>query len=286
MAVADKYSIDMPICSEGVIIMKLAYPICSQDYKGPVMGFTDTYDSVFPKLKSYGYDGIELLIRDPDAVDTVLLEEKLNEYGLKIAGIGTNPMQKADHLFLMSPDKAVRAEARKRCSGIIDLCEKYGAVALIGKYRGMIDETEEGCTWDFLAKLTHSICEEARAKEVKICLEPQNKSNINNLITINDALEWIEKSGESNLGILADIYHMEITEQSIPDSIVKAADKVGFIHMSDSDRKIPGQGKIDIKSVVDAFKQINYSGYMSFEIDQIPDAETAAKECAVCIKAM
>lgn len=266
--------------------MKLAYPICSQDFTGTVMGFNDTYSKVFPYIRKLGYEGIELLIRDPAAVDTALLDEKLAEYDLKVAGIGTNPMQKADNLFLLSADEAVRAEARKRFSGILSLCERYNAVSLVGKYRGMVDDSQPGCTWDDLMKLTHSMCEEAAARNITVCLEPQNKSNINNLITIEDALDWINKSGEANLKILADIYHMEMTEQSIPDSIVKAGDKIGFIHMSDSDRKVPGLGRVDIKAVVESFKKIGYQGYMSFEIDQLPDAESAARGCCECIRAL
>ena len=264
--------------------MKLAYPICSQDYTGSVMGFSDTYDNVFPLLKEYGYEGIELLIRDPAAVDTEALDKALDTYKLKIAGIGTNPMQKADKLFLLSDDYEIRREARVRCSGLIDLCKRYGANALIGKYRGMINPDIPGCTWDDLMEITHSICREAADKKVKVNLEPQNSANINNLTSIGYALTWIQLCNEGNLGILADIYHMDATEQDICSSMKTAGSKINFIHMSDSERKVPGQGNIDIKSVVRCLSDIGYNGYMSFEINQYPDSITAARECADYIK--
>ena len=264
--------------------MKFAYPVTSQDYRGELMGFSDDYEKVFPYLKKCGYDGIELLIRNPYEVDTFLLDKMLNKYELKLAAIGTAPMQKADKLFLLSENEEVRTEALNRCLKMIELCSCYGAVALIGKYRGTVNEELKGCKRADLLTILHTICEQADELNVNILIEPQNKASINNINTIDDALNCIKEIKEKNIGMLADTYHMDITEESITESIKRAGNKIGFIHMSDSERKIPGEGGIDIHSVMTCLKQIGYEGYVSFEINQKPDSATAARICLEQIK--
>lgn len=264
--------------------MKLVYPMSSDDYRGSLMAFSDDYDKAFPVLQENGFDGIELLVRDPDAVDIDKLDKFLAEYGLCIAAVGTSPMQKSDKLFLLSDDAKIRKEARKRCSGLIKLCAKYDVPLLIGKYRGDIDATKSGCTLEDLMHVLDDICAEAAKSGVKVLIEPQNASNINNINTFDDALLLISELKKDNLGILADIYHMDITEDSICESIKKAAGHIGFVHMSDSGRKVPGSGEIDIKAVMNCLDQSGYDGSISFEINQIPDSIAAACGCAEAIK--
>lgn len=71
------------------------------------------------------------------------------------------------------------------------------------------------------------ICREAESLNVKILLEPQNFASINNINTIEDGLEWIQRLGHGGLGLLADFYHMGITENSIAESLMKAGNHIG-----------------------------------------------------------
>lgn len=262
--------------------MKLAYPVTSPEVRGKVKAFTKAYEYVFPLLHDWGYEGVELLVRDPDQVDRQYLSRCLEKWDLKLAAVGTSPMQIMDKLFLMHPKEAARREARRRCSGLLRLCRDFGAPALMGKYRGQISG-EPGCGWEDLAECMESVCREAGRLGVAVLLEPQNASNINNLNTIDEALSWIgerERAGCAGLGILADIYHMGITEKSIPESICRAIGKIGFIHMADSGRKIPGDGQLPVGEVMETLRKEGYEGYISLEIGQFPSCEEAAKRSA------
>ena len=64
------------------------------------------------------------------------------------------------------------------------------------------------------------------------------------------------------------------------DSLRHAAEYIGFIHMSDSDRKVPGDGTLPIADVVMTLEEIQYSGYISLEINQIPDPVSASERSA------
>lgn len=257
--------------------MKYAYPVTTPECSKPVMAYMTGYETVFSKLHSLGYGGVELLLRDPGMVRTDELDEALEKNQLQIAAIGTSPMQVEEKLFLLHPDADNRREARRRCSGLLGLCSRYHAPALIGKYRGQVLD-DPHCTRRDLETVIRDICDEAAALDVEVLLEPQNASNINNLNTIEESLAWIQKIGYGRLGLLADIYHMGITEENILDSLKKALPKLGLIHMADSDRKIPGMGALPIRKIMEFLREQEYGRFISMEIKQLPCSGIAAGE--------
>ncbi len=268
--------------------MKLAYPVAEPAYKGKVKAYTGGYEAAFSSLQRQGYQGIELLIANPDTVQKEVLREELERFGLNLAVIGTSPMQIGEKLFLLHTDPENRREARRRMSGLIRLCAEFEVPAVIGKYRGQIADAP-GCREADLEAVLKDVCAEAASCGVPVLIEPQNASNINNINTIQDGLDWIRRIGYEKMGLLADIYHMGITEASIVDSLRHAAGHIGFIHMSDSERKVPGDGTLPIVDVVKTLEEMGYSGYISLEIDQVPDPENVSARSAdyliSCVKA-
>lgn len=263
--------------------MKFAYPVTTPECGGKVRAMMTGYDQAFAFLKACGYDGVELLIRSPDEVDCGLLDESLAKWGLKAAAFGTSPMQLQDGLFLLHPEPENRKEARRRFGGLVRLCARYRVPALMGKYRGMVRDAD-GCRREDLLSMLRDICGEAAEHGVRVLLEPQNASNINNFNTIGETADYIRRSGIENLGILADVYHMGITEAVMTESLRKAGELVDFVHMSDSGRNLPGRGSLPVREVLDTLRAMEYPGYVSLETDQEPDAETAAAQSITFMK--
>ena len=124
--------------------IRLAYPVAEPAYAGKVKAFTGEYAPAFAWLRQQGYAGVELLIASPDTVDASQLEKELARANLELAVIGTSPMQIGEKLFLLHPDEANRKEARRRMSGLLQLCDKFRVPAVIGKYRGQLAD-RDGC---------------------------------------------------------------------------------------------------------------------------------------------
>jgi len=265
--------------------IKLAYPVTTPDCRGNIKALMEGYETSFFWMKEHGYDGVELLIRDADAVDVAYLDRCLKQWDLQIAAIGTSPMQIEDKLFLLHPDTDNRREALRRCDSFLKLCGYFKVPALMGKYRGQIMDNEPYCSWKYLGEIMEVIGEKAKKLGVNVLIEPQNATNINNLNTIEETLAWIADRSCDNLGILADIYHMGITETSIETSLKKAGNRVGFIHMSDSERAVPGDGNLPVLSVLSVLSDMNYQGYVSLEINQNPDSRTACARAAEYLSA-
>lgn len=154
--------------------MKLAYPVVSPESGGRVKACYGPYEDIFPKLKEMGYEGIELLVQDPERVDTALLDQALEKWELSLAAIGTSPMQSEEKLFLIHPDKACSGEAKERCHSLLKLCARYQVPALIGKYRGQVMD-EEGCREKDLEAALAQVCREAKALGVEVLLGPHDQ---------------------------------------------------------------------------------------------------------------
>ena len=287
---------------------KYAYPVIQENVSADIMGWpaVPDYETVFGKLKEMGYEGIELQARDFSAVDAGRLRGALEKYGLQLAAVGTSPMQKLDGLFLLHEDSAVRAEAEKQAFLQLALCAEFGAAACIGKFRGSVSE-KPGCTWEDLAAVLHRSGAEAARLGVTVALEAQNPASMNHLNTIAEMMEWLRTLAEPQIHLHADTFHMSVTEDDVPASLRTAGalnhissagtldhsgsagtldhgGETAFIHISDTKRLVPGKGELVFDRIFAALEEISYDGYLSPEIRQDPNPETAAGECAEFLK--
>lgn len=255
--------------------MKLSYPVCAVQTEQDIMAWCEDPEEGIRYLSENGYEGIELLVRNPDKVEKEKIQNILNTYHMNISAIGTTPMQKEDHLFLLSEEKAIRDEAKRRLEGLIGLGEYFNAPVLIGKYRGTVKDIE-GCRQENLEAVIEEADKMAGSKGIQLFIEPQNQDNINNLNTIEETVAWIHKNQFSNVKLLMDIFHMDKTEDSIIETLKLYQNYIGMIHMADSERKVPGFGQIDMKKILETLEIAGYQEYLSMEIKQNPDTRFAA----------
>ncbi|MFM9105865.1 MAG: TIM barrel protein, partial [Chloroflexota bacterium] len=76
-------------------------------------------------------------------------------------------------------------------------------------------------------------------------LEPVNRYETYLYNTIADTLDLVARIGAPNVTIHADTYHMNIEEPNFRDPLVACGGgKLGCIHLSESDRGVPGQGNV------------------------------------------
>lgn len=265
--------------------MKLSYPVCAVQTEQDIMAWCEDPEEGIRYLGENGYEGIELLVRDPEKVEKEKIQEILHAYHMQISAIGTTPMQKEDHLFLLSEEKEIRDEAKRRLEGLIRLGEYFKAPVLIGKYRGMVKDREY-CRMEDLEEIIRDADKMAGNKRVNLLIEPQNPSNINNLNTIEEAVAWIHKNQFSNVKLLMDIFHMDKTEASITETLKRFPNTIGMIHMADSERKVPGFGQISMKKILETLEEAGYQGYLSMEIKQDPDTRFVAELSAMSLQYM
>jgi sugar phosphate isomerase/epimerase len=196
---------------------------------------------------------------------------------LELAAVGTGAGKVLHGLTLTDPDPAVRKEAIAFISDMISFGAKFNAPSIIGSMQGnVLPGNDRKLTLSWLAEGLEILGEKASDEGVILIYEPLNRYETNLFNTLASGAQLLETLHTQNVKLLADLFHMNIEEADLSQSILVNGEHIGHIHFADSNRHPVGLGHIDIESVADAIKAINYEGYISAEAFPYPDPDAAA----------
>ena len=90
--------------------------------------------------------------------------------------------------------------------------------------------------------------------------------------------EIVRLIGCPRLKLLYDVYHMQINEGCICDTISNYGDTFGHIHVADAPgRHEPGTGEINYTKVLAHLEKCGYTGRVGYELFPETDTATAVK---------
>ena len=258
--------------------MKKSIVVSTSSTKFSALAFKENLKDSIKKVADLGFDGAELAIRNPKDLKVDDVIKIIKENKLEVPAIGTGQAYGEEGLSFSNPDEVIRKTAIQRIKDHIIFASHFDAQVIIGLIRGKFEEgvkraEAEEWTIDCLRKCTKF----AKEYNIKLTLEPVNRYESNFINTLNEGIEFIKRVGASNLGLLADTFHMNIEEISIYDSIVQAKDYITHVHFADSNRWAPGCGHLDFAKIVQTLKKIDYQGYVSAEILPFPDPDNCAR---------
>ena len=258
--------------------MKKSIVVSIQPTKFSALAFKEDFEKSIKKVADLGFDGAELAVRNPKDLKVENIIKIIKENDLEVPAIGTGQAYGEEGLSFSDPDEVIRKMAVERINDQIVFASNFNAQVIIGLIRGNVEESvgraeAEEWTIDCLRKCI----EFAKEYNIGLTLEPVNRYESNFINTLNEGIEFINRVGVSNLGLLADTFHMNIEEVSIYDSIIQAKDYITHVHFADSNRWAPGCGHIDFRKVVETLKKIDYQGYVSAEILPLPDSDNCAR---------
>jgi sugar phosphate isomerase/epimerase len=81
-----------------------------------------------------------------------------------------------------------------------------------------------------------------------------------------------------NVGLMLDLFHMNIEDASIEEGLRLAGDRLWHVHIADSNRLYPGSGHLDFDSIFATLEDMGYQGYVSAELLPLPDPDIAAQK--------
>lgn len=82
-----------------------------------------------------------------------------------------------------------------------------------------------------------------------------------------EAVKIVEAVGSSHVKILYDIYHMQIMEGNLIDTMTRYIGWIGHIHAADvPGRHEPGTGEIHYPNIIRALRNVKYEGIIGFEL--------------------
>ncbi len=236
-------------------------------------------DGVFKTAAELGFDAVEYHLRNPEAEDRRKLKSLLKRHGLSLAAIGTGLEYSKNGNCFTSPDPEVRKRTGVKFRSFVDLAADFGSVVFLGLCRGKAPTFKERERYlDLFAEEVMPIVDYARKKGVVLALEPIVSYMTNLLTGTTETLDFISLKGLQGVELLLDTYHMYF-EDKIPveEGFRLSAGRIAHIHISDSDRRYPGSGKIDYDAVGKVLGEIGYSGAVSLEILPYPDGVQASR---------
>jgi sugar phosphate isomerase/epimerase len=119
---------------------------------------------------------------------------------------------------------------------------------------------------------------------VPLIYEPLNRYETNLFNTLESAAGFIDTLDSRHIKLLADLFHMNIEEENLEESIYNNGAYIGHVHFADSNRKPMGFGHTDMSPIAKSLKEIGYSGYVSAEAFPFPDSDQAAAQTISAFK--
>jgi D-psicose/D-tagatose/L-ribulose 3-epimerase len=208
------------------------------------------------EAKRHGLDLIEIPLLDPDSVDVEHTKNLLQR----------NNVAATASLGLPSEVEASRhpKAATKFLLRALDVAREIGCSTLSGVtystlgYRSGSPPTE--AEYEAIVTALKPVAKRAADFGMTLGLEPCNRYETHLLNTSAQAYALARRIDEPNVIIHLDTYHCNIEEKNFGAALAAGGGLVRYVHLSESDRGVPGSGNVNWKEVMTALKAANFSG--------------------------
>ncbi|WP_144604039.1 sugar phosphate isomerase/epimerase family protein [Algoriphagus algorifonticola] len=238
--------------------------------------------SLFPKIKNYGYDAVEIPVEDPELVDLAVVKKALEDNGLSAIICGAfGPSRDFTH-----DDPAFHDTCFKYMDQCFEIASELGAkfvagpmYSAVGKAR-LVSPEQKKIEWDRAVQNLGKVCGKARNHGLDIAIETLNRFETDLINTAEELAQLIQDINEKEAKALLDGFHISIEEPDIEKAIQKVGDKLIHVQVSENYRGTPGTGQTNWVAWKRGLESINYQGTISIESFTPKVKELAG---AVCI---
>ncbi|MCF0229997.1 MAG: TIM barrel protein [Parasporobacterium sp.] len=220
---------------------------------------TEEYLAAMETVKEAGYDGIEILQWWNDDLDAI--KAKKDELGLEVATMMTKveclgAASEKDQ-FLADLKDSIEAAKKLDCRNLF--CS-------LGHSRMFISEQT------FMDQTIETLKEADKILEgtgVKLLIEPVNvKVDHAGVFPLDshDAFFMMKVLNTPNIKILYDIYHQQITEGNLYETISKNIDRIGHFHAAGSyGRNEIERSEVNYPFLTEKINELEYDGFLGME---------------------
>ncbi len=247
--------------------------------------YWDHLEQSMAHASSLGFDAVELFTASADALEVEATQLLLEKYQLQIAAVGTGAGKVIHGWTLTDSDETVRKKAIEFIEKMISFGAAFQAPAIIGSMQGNVMSgvnREQALGW--LAEGLRHLGKHAASLGVQLIYEPLNRYETNLINTIEEGVLFLKTNQIKQVGLLADLFHMNIEEVDMAASIRACAGFIMHVHFADSNRRPVGNGHTHFIEVAKALKEINYQGYVSAEAFPWPNSTEAAAQTILSFK--
>jgi D-psicose/D-tagatose/L-ribulose 3-epimerase len=237
---------------------------------------------IIPKAKELGFETIDIAIAHPENFPTQLVKKKIENVGLDI--VTSTTLSKETNLI--SPDPQIRENGIKNLKLLVDLNIELGSKILGGVnyaawgYLTGKPRTEQ--EWNWSVNAMKEVANYAKEKgDLVIAVECVNRFETHFLNIAEDAVRYCKDVGIDNIKVHLDSFHMIREELNFRKAVETCGKEyLGYVHVCESNRGIPGTGLVPWKEFFTALKDIGYSGPLVIESFD-PGFKELNSQCAI-----
>lgn len=215
-------------------------------------------------LQKLGFDGVELNIKDPLAINPQDLQQFLGDFGLVLSVFATGFTAKTNNLSLAATDETRRKESVRRAKEFLAFASEFGAGAVAGFLKGTMGENSTKHLESLKASVSET-AEEAQRLRTPFIVEAINRfeSPLGN--SLDEAWDIIKDAKNPYIHILPDTWHMNIEESNMEAAMIRHREHFIGFHLSDNNRFLPGFGALDFKKIIGVLDALEYKGKLALE---------------------
>ncbi|MFC3881225.1 sugar phosphate isomerase/epimerase family protein [Algoriphagus namhaensis] len=238
--------------------------------------------SLFPKIKSFGYDAVEIPVEDPSLIDIDLVKKALAENELEPVICGAFGTSRD----LTHDDPSYHQTCFEYLDSCFEIASELGATfvagpmySAVGKAR-LVSPEQRKVEWDRAVINLRKVCRRARVFGLEIAIETLNRFETDLINTAAELRQLIQDINEAEAKAILDGFHLSIEEPNIEEAIKCVGDKLIHVQVSENYRGTPGTGQTDWNAWRRGLEAVNYKGFVSIE-SFTPNVKELAG--AVCI---
>ena len=218
---------------------------------------------LLPGIAALGYDGVELPVFAPEAVDPPAWRRALAAAGLACTVSTALPRDAS----LIDPQRrAAAVDFLDRCAGVAAAC---GADLLCGPLYAPVGELPGrprlAAEWDSAVVGLRAAGERAAAQGMTLAVEVLNRFETHFLNTAADAATLLDEVAHPAVRLHLDTFHMNIEERRLPAALEAGMRHLAHVHAAENDRGSPGSGHVDWTGLRDALRAGGYTGWVVAE---------------------
>ena len=237
---------------------------------------------IIPKAKELGFEVIDLAIGHPFEFPVQAVLEEKDRAGIQCV---TTTTLGAD-TDLISPDPAIRQRGIEHMKKMVDINRILGSKILAGViYAGwgcLSGKPRTEQEWEWSVNAMREITQYAADNwDGILAVECVNRFETHFLNIAADGVQYCKDVGMPNIKVHLDCFHMIREEKSFAGAVKTCGKEyLGYVHVNENDRGIPGTGLVPFEEFFRALKEIGYDGPLTIESFD-PSFEETNRNCAI-----
>ncbi len=221
----------------------------------------DDADRILPPCREQGVSLVEVPLLDPATFDSLGTRRAVERNKMDmVCSLGLPARMDS----LNDPDTVVSF-----LGAVLKSAKEAGASAVSGVTYGTIGKTSGAprsqAETDALIRLIMRVAKIAKGYGMRLGIEPCNRYETHLMNTGADGAWFVEQSGADNVFVHMDTYHMNIEEAGMALGFRDAGPHLGYVHLSESNRGVPGRGTINWADTFKGLKSVGFDGPLTVE---------------------